>query len=236
MRIAEKIFTFLLATVIILACAFLPEIVFSLYDNSTTGNIQEISMDTLQLSSKDTNKLTVFEKMKLMEMNISTVVSNENGDFSPEQVETIVREKLASYSRAGLIEEESISLPIENCSLRIFYDYQTSDKHMLFWDIELKSENPNQQIYLTIEDGTGYIYSIHYSSVEATLPFSEYENLLTEFAALFYNDMGLHYELLIPVDDMAVGIVVDESGNNYNTQFHISPYAFSTKYSIGQSG
>lgn len=187
MRRFRNSIVLVLTAVVIVFCAILPQIPARIQDSLSDKRVVYEDIKTVQFY-KD---LTTVEKLFLVSRGSIISADEEKAKIKTENIREVVENALFPYIEAGLIPENLSDFSIQYEPL-LYYDSTVSDISNIFWCIDMKlSESNEQKIYLCIDDQSEKIMMISYECLERICD----EGMLEKLNTIFYNTYQDEMEL-----------------------------------------
>lgn len=166
MRKIKLVGVILLCAALLFCGAVFPWIIALVQDWSDTGKVQYENIDAVQLSFvQEKEALTILEKIAVLRSAEVLELPEEETQHSHEEVYVMVEKALLPYREAGLIPwgyMESYS----SCTAVLVYDPEHTDRYVVCWNVSIVNADPYIELSVMIDDETGALLFIDYTSEE----------------------------------------------------------------------
>lgn len=237
MRKVKYTVSSILLIALIVGASLLPNILSIIHDNSTHGTSHYSALNTIQIDmSNDRTKLAVFDSLLLLTTEDGSPIDGGQTNLSEDDILSIIIPKLALYEDAALIEGSVQDLSLLTIVPYLFYSKETG-LYNIIWNIVLTGSNPNQRFAIALDDATGSILMLGYEceAVESEADAVDKQEMLEQFAALYFGDLGLQYttdgSASISADtSVLTASCTDNDGRVIKIEFTLSKSGFSNTY------
>lgn len=195
MRKMKYIIVSTVVILLIIIISALPFGISSFLDSTTHGQSHQSNIDTIQLNI--ISDLTPIQKLRLVGQGGFTPVSNNQAVLTKDQVEQYAMINLERFALAGLIDYVNADWVISTCEPVLYYDVEKAERNNIFWKVQMESVT-NQSAELLIDDYTGEMYFINYSSNVESIDedISTSKTNVEHFATCYLGDISVEYSIV----------------------------------------
>lgn len=189
MRHFKTFVLLLLATALLIGFAYLPVITATTQDAASSGaGFRDIRPVELVISQPEAAG-DVLGKLALLRDGSFYTVSPSKTNIAQSDIEQVVRDGLNPYYEAGLIpynwgNYEFSALP------HLVYSEVDTDAYAIFWVVSIYWLDSEEHLDLYVDDDTGNILYLHFSSYETLEAYTAY-GYLGMLSATYLNATGL---------------------------------------------
>lgn len=190
----------ILALILIIAGAFLPQIVGNLMDASLSNKIEFADASDIQLEFVQSD-MSMEEILGILCKHTHTVeVPADLAVHTTGEIQQLTRQIISHYQDAGLITHNiDTGLDISSCIPMLHYQQASGRKSNIFWHLIFERSDNSWRLEMVLDDRTGFLCSVHYDDRSAAAPgeseitdlsYDALEDKLFTFADLFLSDLG----------------------------------------------
>lgn len=195
MRKMKYIIVSTVVILLIIIISALPFGISSFLDSTTHGQSHQSNIDTIQLNI--ISDLTPIQKLRLVGQGGFTPVSNNQATLTKDKVEQYAMNNLERFTSAGLIDYADGDWVISTCEPVLYYDIEKAERNNIFWKVQMEGVT-NQSVELLIDDYTGEMYFINYSSNVEIIDedISINKTNVEHFATCYLGDISVEYSIV----------------------------------------
>ncbi len=241
MKYARIVFTSVLSILLIVFCAFLPDLMAS-FHLETSGQIIYGEKEPISLQIR---QLTYLEKLACMLDSQQMFLSDENANIPREELFERVAGEMRAYQDADLIshafnfrDEEHWTMEAD---LVMFYNKNMPDRSAVLWLILMTSDYYGDTVLqLILDNETGALMLIDFTTSEPAYSPKETSDALMRFYIIFLDRLGIPQSDLSvidkePVDISKIGRVMefgwtDEVAGPMGISFQVYERSFSVVF------
>lgn len=184
----------LLAAALIGGCAFLPVLAGLVQDKLAVEKVSYQQMEPVQLVFHDpdseADRLSMLGKLYLMSYPRQVEITACETRMSEAEVAECIQAAIVPYIEAGLLPEEipgNISItPI------LTYNPGSSGEYAVFWNVVVtQKKEPYTYVGLTLDDETGKLLGIGYSSGGRDFEGWDLHELMAAYTGIYFENLGI---------------------------------------------
>ena len=196
---------------LIVLFGFLPAITSKIQDSLTDDKIQYAEMKTLQLS----RELNDLEKIYLLSHGEKMEITDRNTSFTRENMMEALKSALLPYHDAGFLTDDISNFTLQSQPY-LYYDNTKSNFSTVIWQILMEMPDPEQSIYLLLDDSSGKILSISYECGEPIFKTSILYKHVSHLLSVYQSTLSL--DMLTGQEFTEKDSVTNESELNHNQE------------------
>lgn len=214
----KALLALILALLLIIAGALLPQIVGNVMDAALSNQIEFADASDIQLEFVQ-NDIPMEEILGIMCRNTHSVeVPADLAIHSSSDIQQLARQAISHYQEANLIPHSIDTVAdIRSCTPELLYEQASSRKSNIFWNLIFEPSDNSWRLEMVLDDRTGALCSIHYdyhidpdyidpTYVNTAAPiYEDLEGMLFTFADVFLSDLGDSFAAL-DKEDISAGI------------------------------
>lgn len=195
----KSFLTALLASALIIACAFLPQMTASAMDWTKNGKNTSAPIQPVELNFHDgTQPEDMVRKMAVEQRMYTIPIDLSEASMTKDEVYAAAERCMADYVDAGIFEWFSYTNREAESILGI--DSTDIDNTAIIWSVTFVNENdPYQYLFLHLDDETGKILYLFYENYEKHIVYPENDPAyaaqmnfsLDRFTQIFFEQLGL---------------------------------------------
>lgn len=199
----KSLLILLLAVVLVILGAMLPQIVGNMVDNSDLNQIEFANVSDVQLEFVESG-ISMREVMGIICRNTHSVeIPADMAGHTASEIQLLASQAITHYQDAGLIlHEVDVYSQMLGCQPYLLYEQSSSRKSNIFWTLSLAPSDGSWEMELVIDDKTGRVCSINYDYnvdpdyidrdyVNTAEPiYEDLEATLLTFSELFLSGLG----------------------------------------------
>lgn len=194
----KTMLSLLLAALVILAGAWLPQWAGKRQDASGTGQINYTAMKEVRLEFAGEYALSMEEKVATLAVGAQSVEVSENlTTRSQGEILIAVKQILQSYAQAGLIQsvDELMTAGNYTCSPRLFYREQGKVRSNIFWEYYAYDQRTGSSVRLCVDDQTGALCFLEYARDQKNgIAQTEMTTQMESLCRLFLEGLGEDFQ------------------------------------------
>ena len=156
-----KYFTVIgLTLLLLISCALLPNLTAHLLDLRTQDQIVYEQIPEVQLNISQNEPLSALGKISLIREGQQLNITENQASLSDKDLLLVLEKALTPYQNVGVFPFSLSDLTIQALP-SIAYQLNDPNVNMIFWSINLVSEDEKVQIHLILDDETGNLLSLY---------------------------------------------------------------------------
>ena len=199
MRNIKNWLSLCLALLLVTLCAFLPRLTTMTVSNGSSLEEPEFfyaDMQTDQLRIDEKVTLSTLEKLALFPHATAVEISADHAEMTEEEVLQMTYDRLDAYANAGLIQENYRYFTIDTISPTILYSNDSSNTYNIVWQVSLSSPDQIVSIELLLDDETGLLLYIVYTSETEVYASTELSAMVNYVADIYFFPLSLSHDVV----------------------------------------
>lgn len=179
--------TLLLAVLILALGALLPYLLACLQDAHSQNQTAYADIHSVTLTMQEEETLSIPGKLSLL-WDVNVVETSENNaSMTAEELEAVIRKVLAPYTRNGMLNEQELTAYSLSCKPCLMFLTDNPGLYAIGWGVSLASPDYSRLINMVIDDETGTLLSINYTSDAPVYGESSLFKWLDTFSCLYFD-------------------------------------------------